>query len=176
MIKIIFNLILKYFKRLYLVATFKKDLVGFSGYLEARVKRKGSDKKELLWSIPVKNLIVDVGLAQIALLLGDGAGAVFGWGAIGTGTNAPANGDTVLQTEVDRQAVSFSRITTTVTNDTGQYVSTHTAPVGGWAITEYACVNAAAAGVIANRLTFGAINLAESDQLEFTYKLQNQRV
>jgi len=152
----------------------KKEYIQFKGSLEIRLKKKDEEDFKLI--AVEKNLIVDVGLAQIILCIGDGTAVVFGWGAIGTGTNAPANGDTALQTEVDRQAVSFSRITTTVTNDTGQFITTHTAPVGGWAITEYACVNAAAAGVIVNRLTFAAINLAESDELEFTYKLQAQRV
>jgi len=142
------------------------------GYLKARFRE--SDKKPWkdLWEIPVKNLIVAVGRAQVALLIGDGAGVVFGWGGIGTGTDAAVDGDEALQTEVDRQAVAFSRVTITTLNDTAQYVTTHEAPAGGWVVTEYVLVNAAVAGVILNRVVFGAINLAEGNQLEMTYKCQ----
>ena len=147
----------------------RRDKMGYVGTLIAHVKRAGSDKWELLWE--KKNLIVNTGYAQMALLWNAGTG--FGYGGIGTGTNAAQATDTALQTEINRVSGSFSRITTTVTDDTSQLVTVHTA-TGSWAITEYGAFNAASAGVIFNRLVFGAISLAVDDQLQFTYKVQHK--
>lgn len=154
----------------------QKEDLGTKGWLSCNFREKEGDEWIPLWQIPVKNLITFVGVAQAVKCWGDGATAVFGWGAVGTGTDAPADGDTTLQTEVDRQVAAFSQITTTITNDTGQWVSTHEAPAGGWDITEYALVNAAAAGVIYNRVTFTAIHLDEGNQLQFTYQSQLTRI
>jgi hypothetical protein len=110
----------------------------------------------------------------MALLWGDASALAYTKGAIGTGTNAAAVTDTALQTQVDIQTGAFSRITTTVTNDTVKLVSTHTAPAGGWAITEYAA-KVSDASEIYNRVVFAAINLAEGNQLEFTYESQMKR-
>lgn len=146
-----------------------------NGTLTARLKKADSDKWIDLWAIPIPNLQTNVGLAQKVLLMGDGTAAAFGYGAIGEGTAEPTVGDTALEDEVDRQAVNFSRITTSFANDTGQYVSTHTAPEGGWNITEHALVTLASGGVIYTRIVFAAISVAENDQLEMTYKLQEKR-
>ncbi|MFX0210470.1 MAG: hypothetical protein ACFFDT_31110, partial [Candidatus Hodarchaeota archaeon] len=93
---------------------------------------------------------------------------------IGTGTTAPANDDSALETQVDSQTGVFSRVTTSVTNDTSQLVSEHTTPGGGWNITEYGAFNSGA--VMYNRVTFSAIVLSENDVLEMTYKAQMTRV
>lgn len=143
------------------------------GWLTARVKRAGEDSFVTRWKIPVKNTIVNTGLAQVALLWGASGAAPFTQGRIGEGTTAPTNTDTALETQKDSQTGSFSRETTTVTNDTAKLISTHTAPAGGWAITEYGAFNSG--DVMYNRVTFSAINLSENDQLEFTYKSQIQR-
>lgn len=142
------------------------------GWLEAAVKKKGEKEFRRLWIRPVPNLIVDAGVAWAAYRLGSDTPGEMSHGAVGTGTNAPAAGNTALQTEVDRQAASFSRETTSKPNDTAKWITTHTAPAGGWAITEFGLFNAAAAGTMYNRVTFGAINLPEGDQLQMTYKSQ----
>ena len=143
------------------------------GWLTAGTKKAGQQGFEELWTIPIKNTIVNNGLAQLALLWGDGTAIPFTQGRIGTGTTAPTVTDTALESQVDSQTGAFSRETTSVTNDTAKLVSTHTAPAGGWAITEYGAFNSG--DVMYNRVTFSAINLSESDQLEFTYKTQVQR-
>lgn len=146
---------------------------GVNGWIEGRLIMPNGNKKLILLK---RNLITDVGLAQIAYLLGNGAAVAFSYGAIGSDGTAPANSDTALGAELDRQSASFSRVTTSVSNDTGQWLSLHTAPVGGWTIREYALVNAASGGVIACRITFSDINLSEGNQFEMIYKLQGQRV
>jgi len=144
---------------------------GVRGWLTARIKRLGSDKFEELWRIPVKNTIVNNGLAQMALLWNSGTG--FTLGRIGSGSTGPTITDSALEAQLDSQAGTFSRITTTVANDTAQLVSTHTAPVGGWTVREYGAFNAGS--VMYNRVVFSAITLAETEQLQFTYKSQVTR-
>lgn len=165
------NIIIKFL--IFLLKIFRVELLHTKGWLTAKVKKFGQDEFEELWTIPVKNTIVNNGLAQVALLWGDGTAVAFTLGRIGEGTTAPTNTDSALESQVDSQTGSFSRETTAVTNDTAKLISVHTAPAGGWAITEYGAFNSGA--VMYNRVTFSAINLSESDQLEFTYKTQVTR-
>jgi len=162
-------MLIKRLKRLFI-----KDMAVVETSLMARVKRAGSDEFVDVWKKPIKNTIVDVGLAILAQLWGDDAAEPFDEGQIGEGTTGPETDDSTLESAVDADASpTFSRITTTVANDTAQLVSEHTAPGGGWSITEYAARNAS--NVIYNRVTFTAIVLSENDVLEFTYKAQMTR-
>ncbi len=150
------------------------DRMGFGGYLERRILRADGTIEVLP---TIKNLVLNAGIAQAMLLLGDGTAAVFAYGAIGTGTTAAAVTDVALETEIDRQAATFSREQTALANDTGKWVSTHTAPAGGWSPTEYALLTATPTGGVAlTRVVYAAVVLAENDQLEFTYKNQGQKV
>lgn len=151
------------------------EKIFFTRILELRVRRKYCRKWVL--SQRITNKIVDVGIAQAMLLLGDETAVPFKWGAFGTGTDAAADGDTTLQAEVDRQSATFSQIQTAFTDDTGQWiVTTTTAPGGGWNITEFALINATpSGGTIYNRAVFSAEELDEGDQLEITCKIQGQR-
>lgn len=147
----------------------REQKLGLYGLLEIRDKKTG----KLLLS--KENLITNGGLAAVAGLLG-GTGSAFAYGAVGTGTTAAAVTDTELQSQVDAAGATFSRVTTTVTNDTAQFVSTHTCnDSGGWALTEYALKTSASGGTILNRVVFSAINLAEDNQIEITYRVQVKR-
>jgi len=154
-----------------------KELFVIKGVVQARIKRvsEGSDTWQLLWSKPVPNKVVNAGLAWIAYLLMSDTPTKFTHGAIGTGTTGPADGDTALQTQIlTRIAATLSRITTSVADDTAQFVSLFTSD-GVYAVTEYGTFTAASGGTMLNRLTFSAINLENLDELEFTYKCQCQR-
>ena len=142
--------------------------LGFIGFLEIRDNRT----KKLLRR--VKNIVVNAGLAQVALLLTSGSAEHLSRACVGTGTAAAAATDTDLGAQVDFQTPTPTRVTTSVTNDTAQFVSVHTAPVGGWAITEYGIKTNA--NVLFNRVVFAAINLAQGNELEMTYKIQATRV
>jgi len=132
-----------------------------------KIDRKTGKKIFLLRK---KNLIVNAGLAQIAYLLGEGTAEPFTKGAIGSDSAAPSASDTSLGNQLDEQTVSFSRVTTNVTNDTAQFVSTHTCDdPNGWTVREYGLKTAS--GTLLNRVTFSDINLAENDQLQVTYKV-----
>jgi|Deesub1362A_J573_1020465.scaffolds.fasta_scaffold00107_93 hypothetical protein len=125
--------------------------------------------KEKIFLLRKKNTIVNNGLAQIAYLLGEATAEAFTKGAIGDDGTTPTTADTALGNQLDEQTVSFSRVTTNVTNDTAQFTSVHTAPVGGWTVREYGLKTAS--GLLLNRVTFSDVNLAENDQIEITYKV-----
>jgi len=126
-----------------------------------------------------KNLITNVGFAQLALLAGDATAVPFTYLAIGTGTTAAAVTDTTLVTEcttdnLGRAAATVTRTTTTVTNDTLQLAKTFTYSGSTLvAIKEYGVFNDSSVGTMLSR-TVGANakNLEESGEtLVLTYKL-----
>jgi hypothetical protein len=144
--------------------------ITYKGTLEAR-KILPDGTRHLLW---VKNnLVLFVGVAQVALLWGDGTALPFTKGQIGSDNTAPVDGDTGCIAALDEQTGAFSRETTTITNDTCKLVSQHTAPGGGWSVKEY-CARTSD-GTAFNRVIFTAIPLAATEVLEFTYKNQVKR-
>lgn len=85
--------------------------------------------------------------------------------AIGTGTNAPAAGDTTLQTENARSALTSKTRSTNVLTMVGDYA----AGTGTGAITEAGVLDAASAGNLYSRATFSAVNKAAGDTLKVTW-------
>ena len=147
----------------------KKTLFGLAGWLEIRDNKT----KELLLVTP--NTIVDLGLAAAALMLGDAAAPVLAKAWVGSGNTAVEVDDDAMETPLGAAVTpSFSRVTTLVTNDTMQAVSVHTALTGVWAVKEYGIFTSD--DVMFNHVVFSVINLAEANELEFTYKVQVQRV
>jgi len=123
------------------------------------------------------NLVVNAGLAGMASRCnGSGGEAAFTYLAVGTGTTAPAAGNTALELEITdsglaRAAATVSRVTTTVTNDTAQL--DHTWNVTGTkAVTEAGALNAGTGGTLLGRQTFSAVNVANGDTLQVIYKFQ----
>lgn len=117
----------------------------------------------------VDNLVVTRGKQHIADQLSSAPNdAAMGWMAVGTGSTAPAAGDTLLGTEIDRNAL-------TSRTDAGAVVTY----VGDWAAgdaTNAAIAEAGIFGVVtANtgpmlaRATFTAINKGASDTLKITW-------
>lgn len=156
--------LMKKLRRLALAAMGLRNVVGYHGWLEIRDPLTG----KLLQK--VDNLIVNGGLAQAAYLLVQGSAEPLSLGCIGEGTEAADETDSALGDQVDSVSATASRVTTSVANDTAQFVSLHTAGVGGWAVTEYGIKTAG--GVLFNRVVFSVITLAQGNQLEFTYKVQ----
>ena len=97
--------------------------------------------------------------------------------AIGTGTTAPAAGNTALETEIttnggQRGAATVTNVTTTTTNDTEQWVKTFTF-TGSFAVTEEGLFdNNTSGGNMLARNTFSAINVVSGDSLQITHKVQ----
>jgi hypothetical protein len=85
--------------------------------------------------------------------------------AIGTGTNAAAAGDTTLQTELDRNALTSNTSSGNVLTMVGNWA----AGDGTGAITEAGVLNAAANGTLYSRAVFSVINKAAGDTLQITW-------
>jgi hypothetical protein len=119
------------------------------------------------------NLIVTTGHAGYAGQIGGVTSTAFTAVAYGTGTTAAAAGDTALQTETARGAATVTRVTTSVTNDTSQWVKTFTAG-GTQAITEEGILdNNASGGNLLAHQVFSAVNMVVNDTLQFTHKIQS---
>jgi hypothetical protein len=125
----------------------------------------------------VRNLVTNAGFALNAgLLSGVGSPATVGYIALGTGTNAAAATDTALQAEIStgglaRAAATKSLVTTSVTNDTAQFLNTFTASAS-FAVTESGILNASSSGTLFAHQVFAAINVNSGDNLQVTWKVQ----
>ena len=123
-----------------------------------KLKLTGRDRKgNVLWIKYKNNLITNAGFDLIANVLGlnaqpsDITHMAVGTGAVGDATA------TTLTTETDRQAAAYAHSAGT---KTFTLTATFTSPA---AITEYGCLNAAAAGSLFNTAGFTAITV---DSLE----------
>ena len=119
-----------------------------------------------------KNLVVSSGLAFIVSRMLGAAAAAMSHMAIGTGTTAAAATQTALVAESARATLTSSTVvTTTVANDSAQYVATFGPGAGTAAITEAGIFNAASAGTMLARTVFPAINKGALDTLTLTWKV-----
>ncbi len=146
--------------RFRLVGEYEIKLVGKDGTVKE--VRKG------------KNVITNVGKAQVAGLINGVVTTPFNYIAIGTGTTTPAATDTALATETHRkQADSVSRATTNVTNDTAVLVATFSGYTGTEAVTESGVFDASSGGNMLCRQTFSAINVnwGAGDSLQITWRI-----
>lgn len=123
-----------------------------------------------------RNKIVNTGLALAAgLLNGSGSPTTPVYIAVGTGTNAVSATDTALQTEsstsgLTRATSTVSLQTTTVTNDTAQWLKSFSV-TGTVSVTESGVFNASSAGTMLCRQTFSAIGVVNGDTLQITWKV-----
>jgi len=144
-----------------------------AGIIHFLVKGKDGQVKD---EREIRNTITNAGLAEVAGLLNGATSGPFDYIAVGTGTTGAAAGDTALETEtVDsglaRAQGTASRITTAQTNDTAQVTKTFSV-TGSVAVTEAGLLDAASSGVLLARQTFSAINVANGDSLQITWKIQ----
>jgi hypothetical protein len=123
------------------------------------------------------NKIVNAGLALVAgLMNGSGSPTTPTYIAVGTGTTAVAATDTTLVTEtatsgLTRAAATVSLQTTSVTNDTAQWLKSFTV-TGSVAVTESGVFNASSNGTMLCRQTFSAVNVVNGDTFQVTWKIQ----
>lgn len=143
-----------------------QDVLHITGHVLVELFDQQGD---LIAEREVSNLVVTRGKQHIADQLSSAPNdAAMGWMAVGTGSTAPAAGDTLLGTEIDRNAL-------TSRTDSGAVVTY----VGDWAAgdaTNAAIAEAGIFGVVtANtvpmlaRATFTAINKGASDTLKITW-------
>ena len=112
------------------------------------------------------NLVVTAGKNWVADRMND-ANTVMTHMALGTGTNAAAVGDTTLQTEIDRNALT----STTVSTNTIAYACTWAAGDGTGAITEAGIFDAGSGGDMLARTVFSVVNKAASDSITITWTI-----
>lgn len=116
----------------------------------------------------IKNLVVTAGKNHVADQLSSApGGAAMSHMGIGTGTNAAVLGDTTLQTELDRNALTSRTDAANVVT----YVGDWAAGDGTGAITEAGIFNAASSGTLLARTVFTVINKGALDTLQITWTL-----
>ena len=153
--------------------TTKIDRAKIGGHITLVHKDKNGKELERR---EVKNLVVDAGKALVANLLigvGDGFTAL----ALGTGSAAATTADTGLGTELttggfSRGEAAVSRVTTDAADDTAQLLLEFTSSSAGAtvAVTECGAFNAMSGVTLLGRQVFAAVNMANTDKLEVTYK------
>jgi hypothetical protein len=127
---------------------------------------------EIKETIHIPNLVVNAGFAFITSRMIGASAAVMSHMALGTDSTNPAGGNTALGAEIARVALTSStQVTTTVANDSVQFVATFGAGVGTGAITEAGLLNAASAGTLLCRTKFDVVNKAANDTLSITWKI-----
>lgn len=113
-----------------------------------------------------ENLVVNTGLNFICDRMEGVSEAVMSHMAVGSGTTAPAAGDTDLQSILGvREALD----STTVSSNTITYVASFEAGEGTGAVTEAGLFNASTGGTMLCRTTFDVVNKAADDTLQITW-------
>lgn len=118
------------------------------------------------------DVITDVGRGQAAGYLSNTVTQVTTYhGNVGTGAGTAAVADTTLFTEVGtaRLAITPTRVTTTVTNDTAQYVFTFTA-AGSTNVTNAGYFTASSGGVLMQKSDHATVPLLAADSIQYTFK------
>ena len=113
----------------------------------------------------VDNLVVTAGKGYVASRIKDATATAMSHMAIGSGTNNPAAGDTALQTELGRVALTSTSVSAAVVT----YVATFGAGTGTGAVTEAGILNASSSGTLLCRTEFSVVNKGSSDSMTVTW-------
>lgn len=108
-------------------------------------------------------VITNTGLDGVSNIMG-GAGSIPGYIAIGSGTTAATTGDTTLEFETDRNAVTSTD--TTIAANVTWIADYSSVEVSGLNFTEFALLNQAAAGTMFNREVVGSITFEGDRELQ----------
>ncbi len=141
----------------------KKDTSKVTGMVNVVVRDETTGAIKQEFTVP--NLVVDTGLAFIASRMKDATATAMSHMAIGTGSTSAAAGDTTLETELARTALT----STTVTTNSVAYVATYPAGTGTGALTEAGILNAASGGTMLCRTVFAVINKSAADSMTVTW-------
>ncbi len=114
-----------------------------------------------------KNLVVSVGKTNIAARMAGNTAAVMSHMAIGTGNTAAVVGDTTLETELARVALTVAG--GTPSSNTVTYSASYPAGTGTGALTEAGIFNATPAGTMLCRTVFPVINKQAADSIVITW-------
>ena len=139
-----------------------ENLKGAKGVLNIVLRDESGAVKE---DVTVENLVVDTGLAYIASRMAGTSETVMSHMAVGDGTTNPAAGDTSLESQLARVALT----STTVTDNAVEYIATFGAGTGTGAVTEAGIFNASSGGTMLCRTEFAVINKGASDSMTITW-------
>ena len=146
-----------------------RDNIDLTGSLSIQLFAENGELKDETF---VPNLVVNTGLAYIASRMASASAAAMSHMAIGLSTAAAAGGQTALGSENARVALdSTGIVTTTVANDSVQYIATFNTGVGTGAITEAGIFNSDTAGTMLCRTVFNVINKDVNDKMVITWKV-----
>ena len=113
----------------------------------------------------VDNIVVTAGKGYVASRMKDASATAMSHMAIGSGTTDPAAGDTALETELGRVALTSTNVSGAVVT----YVATFVAGTGTGAVTEAGILNASSSGTLLCRTEFSVVNKGSSDSLTITW-------
>jgi hypothetical protein len=164
----------------FLVAAWKPGLIGglLGGGMDLKTAMQvARDRGGLEWKNAVENMIVDAGLALTAKwgINEDSTGLT--WHAIGTGSAAPAAGNTALGTESKRLAFTSRERSGALLSLTAFYLASEST----FHIRELGVFGGAAAGstpgsgTLFSRALYDVDNSGGTNDLTFTYELTNAR-
>lgn len=161
------------------VAPLVSKLFGFTIFtatLEARLVKANGDVVD--YGVLSHAVVTDVGVNELVDDWDDGSGNIadFNYHGSGTGAVAPAVGDTALGAEI---TTGLDPDNTRPTGTKSQPAANQLRSVGTAsydataAVTEHGLFNQAstAGGILWDRSTFAAINVASGDSIQFTYTL-----
>jgi len=114
----------------------------------------------------VPNLVVTDGKKWVADRMAD-SNTVMTHMAVGTGSTSPASGDTSLDSESDRNALT----STTVTDNAVAYVATWASGDATAALTEAGIFDASSGGDCLARTVFSVVNKSANDSLTITWTI-----
>lgn len=121
-------------------------------------------------SVTVPNLVTTAGKAWIASRLRDTSiPAQMSHMAVGTSSTTPAVADTVLGTELNRQALITAG--GTVSANTVTYSASFAAGSGTGALTEAGIFNASSAGTLLCHTVFSVVNKGANDSMTITWSV-----
>lgn len=112
-----------------------------------------------------KNLVVNVGKDFVASRMVAASATVMSHMAIGSGTTAPAAGDTTLSSELGRVTLASSSAAGAVVT----YTASFPAGTGTGAVTEAGIFNAGVAGTMLCRTVFSVVNKGANDSMSVTW-------
>lgn len=137
------------------------------GQVIARQWRNG----KLIAERIIDNLVVTAGKGALASRLVQDTPSPFTYVAVGTGTTAPAAGDTALEAEIVDSGLARTQDTTPEASGNVATISVTFNVTGAKAVTEAGLFNAAAGGDMFCRVTFAALNLEAGDTLTWTWQI-----
>lgn len=141
------------------------DQLKLKGRVGIVLKDKDGNVKE---TRDIDNLVVDTGLDYIASRMKDATATAMTHMALGSGTTAAAAGDTDLGSILGSRELLDS---TTVTDNTIQYVASFEAGDATGAVTEAGIFNASTGGTMLCRTVFGSIAKQADDSMSVTWTI-----